>query len=234
MLPALLAVACWGLLRLAPYPLQPLVAYHYLTAEFTYPHDLVNFAEINGLRGNTFAYYNWGGYLHWRGDGALKVFLDGRANTLFDDATYLEYVAVLAGRQGAVQRIEASGAELVLWPRSRGGARLIKALEQSGRWIQLYQDTRGALLARRDFALPPTLRLPGHSVESELTAAYIAMRSADYEAALAAASRAHALRPWDQAACSWLKQSLQAVGRPADAEAVISGCRSWFPSKYLR
>jgi hypothetical protein len=105
------AVCAWHPIRCAPH-----VAYHYLTAEYVYPHAIADFVEINGLQGNTFAYYNWGGFLHWRSDGALKVFLDGRANTLFDDPTYLDYLTVLGARPGWIERIEQSGAQLFLWP----------------------------------------------------------------------------------------------------------------------
>jgi hypothetical protein len=234
LLPLLLAAFAWGGLRLAPYPLRADVAYHYLTAEYVYPQGIADFVEINGLRGDTFAYYNWGGYLHWRGDGALKVFLDGRANTLFDDQGYLDYLAVLGRQPGWLERIEGSGAQLFLWPRSGGGERLRRGLLQTGRWHQLYEDSRGVLLAHESLTLPPTLRRPKNNLGADLTEALLALRAGDAQGALMAASRAHDRRPWDHGACSWLKRSLQATGRAAEADAVIADCRRWFPSRYLR
>ncbi|MFT4767452.1 MAG: hypothetical protein ACI8RN_000578 [Glaciecola sp.] len=233
-LPALLALMIWAGMRLAPYSLYPPIAYHYLTAEYVYPHGLMDFAKVNGLQGNTFAFYNWGGYLHWRSDGDLKVFIDGRANTLFDDETYLQYVAVLAGRGAWIETIESSGAKLFMWPRGRGGERLMRGLLQTGRWRLLYQDVRGVLLAHQDFVLPATLRLPDDSVNSDLTAAFVATRKGDNAEALAAASRAHDRRPWGQATCSWLKRSLQANGQVREADSVMDSCRARFASKYLR
>ena len=232
--PVLLAAFAWGGVRLAPYPLRADVAYHYLTAEYVYPHAIADFVEINGLQGNTFAYYNWGGFLHWRSDGALKVFLDGRANTLFDDPTYLDYLTVLGAQPGWIERIEQSGAELFLWPRSGRGERLHQGLLQTRRWRLLYEDARGRLLAHESFALPRTLRHPRGSLASDLSNVVAALRRNDTQAALSAASRAHDRRPWDHGACTWLKRSLQVAGREAEADAVIAGCRDWFPSRYLR
>ncbi|WP_008293600.1 hypothetical protein [Congregibacter litoralis] len=234
MLPALLALTIWGGLRVAPYSLSSGIAFHYLTAEYVFPHGLADFVEANDLQGKTFAFYNWGGYLHWRSDGALKVFIDGRANTLFDDATYLDYVTVLGARPGWIETVEDSGAELFMWPRGRNGVRLTRGLLQTGRWRLLYEDVRGVLLAREGFALPVTLRLPDDSVDTQLTAAYLASKKGDTVATLAAASRAHEQRPWGRATCTWLRRSLQANGQLREAESVMEACRAYFPSKYLR
>ncbi|MFK8043719.1 hypothetical protein, partial [Congregibacter sp.] len=107
-------------------------------------------------------------------------------------------------------------------------------LLQTGRWKLLYQDVRGVLLVGKDFAVPAQLRLPDDSVDTQLTAAYMASKQGDKLAALAAASRAHELRPWGQATCSWLTRSLQANGQAREAASVIQSCRAYFPSKYLR
>lgn len=232
--PLLLAAVAWGGVRLAPYPLRAEVAYHYLTAEYVYPHAIADFVELNGLEGNTFAYYNWGGFLHWRGDGALRVFLDGRANTLFDDPTYLAYLTVLGGQPGWIELIEQSGAQLFLWPRSGRGERLSQSLLQTRRWRLLYEDSRGRLLAHENFALPPTLRHPRGTLASDLSNVVAALRRNDVQAALAAASRAHDRRPWDHGACTWLRRTLRVAGREAEGDVVIADCRDWFPSRYLR
>ena len=233
LLPLAVVMLALGVWRMAPYSLRPAVAYHYLTAEYVYPEALVDVVELNGLAGNTFAYYNWGGYLHWRTDGALKVFIDGRANTVYGDQTYLDYVAVLRARPGWLERVENSGAMFFLWPHSRGGGRLIRGLLDTGRWVQLFEDQRGALLARRDQPLPPTLRRPRDSVAADLAMVYQNFRAGRYEAALSHASRAHDTRPWDFSACRWLKRSLQAVGRNADGDRVTEDCRWYFASRYL-
>ncbi len=233
-LPLLAIIAAWGVWRLMPYPLQAPVADHYLNADYAYPHGLADFVELNDLSGRTFAYYNWGGYLHWRTDGALKVFIDGRANTLFDDQTYRDYVVVLGAQPGWIERVEGSDAQLFLWTHSRRGERLINGLLQTGRWTLLYRDVRGSILARKSFPLPPTLRLPRDSIDSDLLEASNALSSGRYNIALSAANRAHDRRPWDRRACRLLKRALQVNGRAAEGDLVMAECREWFPSRYLR
>ncbi|MFK7830134.1 MAG: hypothetical protein AB8B57_10175 [Congregibacter sp.] len=230
----LLATFATAAIRLAPYSWRSEVAYHYLTAEYAYPHAVADFIELNDLQGKTFAYYNWGGFLHWRGDGALKVYLDGRANTLFDDQTYLDYVSVLAAQPGWLQRIENSGAEFFLWPRTRGGQRLIRGLLDTRRWRLLYQDARGVLLARKSLDLPARLKIPRGTAMTELALAYSAFKRADYPLASRAVEQAYAQRPWDYEVCVWRKRTLQALGRSEEAEASLQACADWFPSKYLR
>ena len=224
----------WAADRLQQYSLRPAVAYHYLTAEYTYPHGLAEFVALNQLEGNTFALYNWGGFLHWRTGGALKVFIDGRANTVFDDQTYLDYVAVAGAQPGWLERVENSGATLFLWPRARGGERLIRGLQNTGRWILLYQDARGALLAHKYHPLPPTLRLPKDTLAADLAETFVTTRKGEYEVAEVAARRAWERAPWNQAACTGYKRTLQLVGKANEADAVMEACRNFFNSRFLR
>ncbi|WP_197484268.1 hypothetical protein, partial [Halioglobus sp. HI00S01] len=63
-----------ALMRMLPFNLQAAPNFHYLTAEYSYPTDTVDFMLANNLSGNVFALYNWGGYLHLRSDGQLSVF----------------------------------------------------------------------------------------------------------------------------------------------------------------
>jgi hypothetical protein len=232
-LPLLLLALGVGVYRQWSLPLRPQIAFHYLTAEYAFPHALADFVAANALRGNTFAYYNWGGYLHWRGDGALKVFIDGRANTLYDDRDYRDYVRVLAGRPGWIEAMEASGADLFLWTRSRGGERLIRELYQTGRWRILYQDGLGALLARREFPLPAALRVPRDTLYSDLAFSWESMRAGRYDEALRLAERARARQPWNRAACVQHARALGLNGRRDEGLAVRDACRGWFPSRFL-
>jgi hypothetical protein len=71
--PAILAAGL-GLYWLMPFPKLP-YAFHFLTSEDDLPVETCNFIEANDLSGKVFAYYNWGGYLHVRTNGRLKVFI---------------------------------------------------------------------------------------------------------------------------------------------------------------
>ncbi len=221
--------------RLLPYPLQSGPAFHYLTAEYSYPVDLVNFIEVNGLHGRVFAYYNWGGYLHWRTDGGLQVFIDGRADTLYDAETYHRYVAVLASRPGWMGQVEASGAEFMLWPHHRGrGQQKLEALANSGRWRPIYRDASGWLLARADVELPARMSPAPDTPWRDLSVAQLAARSGNTDKALRYGTRVRERMPWNKGACNLLTSVYRAGGRDAEAEAVLADCRAWFPSVYLR
>src|SRR5262249_24473894 len=68
---ALLVAGVW----LAPYPKNS-TAFQYLTAEYEFPVETLNFVNANRLSGNVFAYYRWGGYVDLCTQGRLKVFID--------------------------------------------------------------------------------------------------------------------------------------------------------------
>jgi hypothetical protein len=221
--------------RLMPYPLQAGPAFHYLTAEYSYPVDLVNFIEANGIGGRVYAYYNWGGYLHWRTDGGLKVFIDGRADTLYDADTYHRYVSVLVSKPGWIEAVEASGADFMLWPHHRGnGRQKLRDLVASGRWRPLYRDASGWLLGRADVALPEAMTPAPETPWRDLSVGQLAAWGGDTEKALRYGHRVREQMPWNKGACDLLASVYRATGRAQEAEAVLSECRAWFPSIYLR
>jgi hypothetical protein len=221
--------------RLMPYSLQSGPAFHYLTAEYSYPVDLVNFIEANDIGGRVYAYYNWGGYLHWRTDGGLQVFIDGRADTVYDADTYYQYVAVLASRPGWIEAVEATGAEFILWPHHRGkGQRKLQALVSSGRWRPVYRDAAGWLLARGDVELPAELTTAPDTPWRDLSIGQLAAWTGDADKALRYGRKVRERMPWHKGACNLLTSVHRAGGRPAEADAVLADCRAWFPSVYLR
>jgi hypothetical protein len=223
-----------GVVRLNAYTLRSEPAFHYLTAEYAYPESLLEFARLNELSGKTFAYYNWGGYIHLHAEGDLPVFIDGRANTLFTDDIYREYVSILAGKPGWLEKIEASGARYVIWPHSRGGQRLASELVATGRWVLLYEDAAGVLVARYDENTPDSFRIPSSTLSADIAEAFKALRAGDRVTALAAARRAHKRSPWDHRSCMWLARTLQASGEEGEAVRVVDDCRAVFASRYLR
>ena len=78
-----------ALLRWLLHPALIGTGLRYLTAEYSHPADVRwDFIEANGIAGNALcALRNWGGYIHWRTDGRLKVYVDGRADTIYDGDT---------------------------------------------------------------------------------------------------------------------------------------------------
>jgi hypothetical protein len=47
------------------------------------------------LDNGRFSFYNWGGFVHLRGEGRLKVFVDGRSETVYADEIFRRYMRVL-------------------------------------------------------------------------------------------------------------------------------------------
>jgi hypothetical protein len=231
---AVVALA-FALLRLAPYPLQAAPAFHYLTAEYGYPQDMLSFLEANGLSGNVYAYYNWGGYLHWRSDGALKVFIDGRADTVYDADTYYHYIAVLRGSPGWIEAVESSGADYMLWPFERRGGQLkLQQLLATGRWRALYQDSVSWVAARNTVSLPAEPVAPPPSPLRELTRAMVFYRGGNAQASLESVRRVRRDLPWQKTACQLEITLLRSSGDQSGAAGVLRECRGLFPTALLR
>jgi hypothetical protein len=224
----------FSLYRLAPYPLQSAPAFHYLTAEYSYPVDLVNFIQANDIRGKVYAYYNWGGYLHWRTDGELQVFIDGRADTLYDADTYHHYVSVLGSRPGWMERVEQTGAQFMLWPHFRGrGQDKLRELAGSGRWQPLYRDSAGWLLARTGVTLPDMTAGPD-TPWRDLSIGQLAAWKGDADKALQYGLQVREVMPWNKGACNLLTSAYRSGNQEAEAADILRQCRAWFPSTYLR
>ena len=224
----------FSMLRMVPYNVQAAPNFHYLTAEYSYPVEMANFIEANGISGNVYALYNWGGYLHWRSDGELKVFIDGRADTLYDDQTYLQYLSVLGSREGWLEQLEASGADYVLWPHRRAdGQGKLNALLATGRWSPVYSDTVSWLLARTSAVLPDPVPSPPGPWR-DLSIGRLSAWAGNYEDAILYAQSVLEQMPWHKGACELLIESYRRLGENDKADQVLFECRTYFPTRYLR
>ncbi|MEP5569060.1 MAG: hypothetical protein ABJN62_14575 [Halioglobus sp.] len=229
---AALLFACF---RLMPYPLQSAPAFHYLTAEYSYPDDTISFMQANKFSGNVYALYNWGGYVHWRTDGELKVFIDGRADTVYDAQTYYHYVGSLSGKPGWIDAIESSGADFVLWPyERRGGQKILQGLLDTGRWRALYQDSVSWVAARTSVELPAAPEFAEPSPIRDLSQAMVALRSGNAKQALPIAQAVREQIPWQKTACQLEIDVLRYLGEREAAEDALWDCLSYFPTKMLR
>lgn len=228
----LLALA---LLRMQAYPLRAEPAFHYLTAEYSYPADTVDMLLQNGVEGPVFALYNWGGYLHWRSDGQLQVFIDGRADTVYDAQTYQQYKRVLLSQPGWISLVERSGAAFFLWPFGKGhGQGKREELLSTGRWMLIYEDSVSWLAARVDVAGRIRWQAPQDSPMRQLSRAGFEVRHGEPDRALALLREVRAVLPWQQRACQWEIALLRQRGQAAAAERVLADCLAWFPTAFLR
>jgi hypothetical protein len=210
-----------------PYP-KSSTAFHYLTAEDEFPVEVCNFIEVNNLSGNVFAYYNWGGYLHLRTAGRVKVFIDSRADTVFSDETLRQYDQVQGFKQGWQQVIESTGAEFILWPRDKRGRQLVE-LVQSGRWQLLYDDAVSALLVRTDRA-PAQLRQTPESGHKHLALGVKSFEQGQYENSEREIEKAISMLPASSFACRWLADVHVKQGRSEQAASQVQKCKKCFPS----
>lgn len=154
----------YGIVHLPPHPLKSGPGFHYLSAANGYPVEMLNFIEANDLRGKVYAPYSWGGYIHWRTAGGLKLFIDNRADAAYHGGVYQQYLSVLTSSPGWLALLESSGADYVLWPHEFGdGQGKLQQLLDTGRWQPLCDDSVSWLLARapgwltgRAHAMPET------------------------------------------------------------------------------
>ncbi len=222
-----LAALALALFLIWPYPKSP-TAFHYLTAEDEFPVEVCNFIEANNLSGNVFAYYNWGGYLHLRTGGRMRVFIDSRADTVFDDETVRQYYQVQGFRQGWQQVIESSGAEFILWPRDQRGRQFAELL-QASRWQLLYDDAVSVLLVRKDRA-PSQVQQTQESAHKHLALGVKSFEQGQYENSEKEIEKAITLLPASSFACRWLADVYVKQGKTGQAAGQVQKCKKCFPA----
>jgi hypothetical protein len=223
-------ITCIAAFVLLRYPLRPR-AFHHLTVEYTFPVESVNFIETNGLRGNIFAYYNWGGYLHWRIPGQMKVFIDARASALFDQATFRDYVKIFAVEPGWESVMERLPVEYVLWP--TGEEPIYNSLLKNGRWRFVYGDAVSVLIARSETSLGPLHDTPD-SAYKDLALGLVAMDHRAWPEAESFFRHALLEMPYLEPACSRLAFVRIKQGATEEGERILRQCDAIFPDSERR
>jgi hypothetical protein len=225
-----IAVAGW---QLAPYPLGPR-AFDPLSWASRMPVDSVSFMEENGLQGNVFAYYLWGGYVHWRTAGRLRVHFDTRSDTLFADETMREHEHVTSLAWDAPSIVERSGADMVLWPMSSPAfRRLVQQLEATGHWQPVYRDGVSVLLVRNSVTLPTPLRPTPDSGYHWWALGRQALDSQRLAEAVPALEHALAEDPHLWPACQDLAVAQAVQGDREATLRTVDRCRAIFPDLQL-
>lgn len=209
---------------------QPLSTYAFddLTARDTFPIDTCDFINVNDLSGKTFAYYNWGGFVQMCTNGRMKIFIDGRAETVYDDQTFLDYMKVLQQQPGWQRVVESSDAQYFLWPTNSPAA--ISALLESAKWRLLYQDTVSVLLARVDLRLPQDFKPTGDTPYHNATLGAQQLRAGRGAEAAPYFERALALNPRMQTACVGLVRSRAMAGQYDAAYTAADRCAAEIPA----
>jgi hypothetical protein len=114
-----------------------------------FPKDAVEFLRVRTLPARIYNVYNWGGYLqYWLPE--RKVFIDGRANTVYSNAFYIEYIRIHQAGPHWETLLRRRKVSLVLWPnapRSKSSAPLLLALQGSPNWKLVYGDALAVVFA---------------------------------------------------------------------------------------
>jgi hypothetical protein len=94
--------------------------------------------------------YTWGGYLMLHAPDA-RVFIDGRANTLYDDAHFLNHRALRRGDESFADRLSNYPADAALLPRGAAFATALTRLSEP--WRVVYEDDTAVILLPPDSPL---------------------------------------------------------------------------------
>jgi tetratricopeptide (TPR) repeat protein len=144
-----------------------------------------------------FNHYNWGGFIELHAP-EIRVFIDGRANTVYGDALYRDYNTIAAAATGAESLLARYGVDAVFVPVE---GRLAQSLARgTGGWRLVYSDRLAALFVSPGSALharvfPPPQEVLGRDPELLILRARDAARRGDFAAALADYEEVLATRP---------------------------------------
>jgi hypothetical protein len=111
-----------------------------------FPVDAVDFIEEQGITGNMYNLYHWGGYLIWRLYPDQKVFIDGRAD-VYGEVLIDQYLQVYQLREGWEEPLDAYGVKLVIIDK---GSSLSTVLNATPEWEQRYADEKAAIFVREE------------------------------------------------------------------------------------
>jgi hypothetical protein len=116
------------------------------------PWRMVEFLQQSAYRGRTFNSMEWGAYLTWHFDPALKVFIDSRID-FFPKRVWDDYVRIGNADPGWQELLDQYQVELVVWNRQLSD-KLPTALTQSAHWKNVYQDPLATVFVRIGSAVP--------------------------------------------------------------------------------
>lgn len=122
------------------------------------PVAMAAFLKANPPPGNMFNAFDLGGYLLYALAPEQPVFIDGRNDTVYDDAFFRQ--ALRAGHSAEAFRevIAGRGIGWAAVPWEGPGDRRFYFLHEDPEWVLVYWDDAGAVLVRRDEASQAYLR----------------------------------------------------------------------------
>lgn len=101
------------------------------------PRNAVEFSLKEGLKGNLFNSYNWGGYLIWHLYPNCKVFVDGRTD-LYGEGVLRDFLRVARAEEGWERILEKYKVKIVIVERE---IPVVRCLELQKGWRKVYEDS---------------------------------------------------------------------------------------------
>ena len=148
-----------------------------------YPEEALKYLKAIGPPEHVMNYYNWGGFIILHAP-EIKLFIDGRANTLYDQAIYKDYHTFLSGRVKQ-ERLARYTADVALLPRSGFSSALQKLPSP---WKRIYKDWDFILAPPDSPLLSDDLPDPSEVLQDGiyplLSQALVAVERRDYQSAV--------------------------------------------------
>jgi tetratricopeptide (TPR) repeat protein len=190
-----------------------------------YPEEAVKYLKAMGSPKRVLNYYNWGGYIILHAP-EFKLFYDGRANTLYDEAIYKDYHSFLRGRVSP-ERLARYPADVALLPQSG----FVSALRKfPSPWRMVYQDWNFILLppdsSLEEADLPDPSEVLPNGIQPLLSQAFAAAEQGRIKKACEPLEKAIQIDPQAARAYGLLAQYYARLGRFDDiAELIERGIR---------
>jgi len=158
----------------------------------TYPEAALRVLNALGPPKRVLNDYVWGGFILLNAPAA-QVFIDQRANTVYDEAIVRDYRFFTTGRSGLHQRLAGYGADAAL---VRTRSPLAAGLRRDpGGWVPVYADALATILVPPDSPLRERTAHAGDHPDALLGRAERAERRGDLAGAAALLEEAIALDP---------------------------------------
>lgn len=116
-----------------------------------FPVNLAKFFNDNRIAGNVFCKWPWEGYLRWYCP-RVKVFVGGRAQQVYDEQVYGDYLRIISGENPAAI-MDRYPVAMVAYPADTDEEKLVTRAVQSGAWVAVYADGKDYLLVKADTRL---------------------------------------------------------------------------------
>jgi len=72
--------------------------FKYVIVNEIFPYKACDFISKSDIKYKTYNFYAWGSFITWKLSSKFKVFIDGRANTIYPEKVYIDYMSIENGK----------------------------------------------------------------------------------------------------------------------------------------